>query len=77
MSRKRSAEQDRPRVGPLRSWATKLDRAVLPVFDPAQITRDEIEREPDPALEARHARIQVDFEVHTTPDGHRYLTIRE
>jgi len=77
MSRKRSTEQDGPRVGRLRSWAKKLDRAVLPVFGPAQITRDEIEREPDPALEARHAQIQADFEVHTTPGGHRYLTTRD
>lgn len=50
---------------------------MLPVFGPAQITRDEIEREPDPALEARHAQIQADFEVHTTPGGHRYLTTRD
>lgn len=63
--------------GRLRAIAKKIDSTFLPVFGPAQVTRDEIEREPDPALEARHEEIKAAFEVHTTPEGHRYLVTRE
>jgi len=63
--------------GRLRAIARKIDSTFLPVFGPAQVTRDEIEREPDPALEARHAELQAAYEVHTTPDGHRYLVSRD